>query len=105
MAVGTVLVTGSSAAPGRTDWVLSTGLIDPRGTPLSDQTEAHVLRGARADGGTTADYLLAHGYGHWVLLQPADRFWHFQIVEAGIYTVLALACLVASVLVLRRRPR
>jgi hypothetical protein len=73
--------------------------------PISDQAEAHVLRAARAAGGPTEDYLHAHGYGHWALLQPASRFWHFQILEASIYTAIALSCLVASVLILRRRPR
>jgi hypothetical protein len=102
------LVTGAAAALGgtaRTDWILASGLTDPQGIHLSDQAEADVLNAARAAGGSTGDYLNAHGYGHWALLQPADRFWHFQILEATLYAVLALSCQVASVLILRRRPR
>jgi hypothetical protein len=83
--------------------VLDSGLTDPQGVRLPDQAEAHVLRAARAAGGPTQDYLHAHGYGHWALLQPAGRFWHFQILEASLYAALALCCLTASILLLRRR--
>jgi hypothetical protein len=103
-----LLVTNPAAAPSgitRTDWVLANGLTDTHGTQLTDQAEAHVLRAARSAGGPLDDYLHANGYGHWALVQPADRFWHFQILEATLYTALALSCLTASVLVLRRRPR
>ncbi len=29
------------------------------------------------------DYLSAHGYTYWATIQPAGRFWHFQLVEAA----------------------
>lgn len=103
-----LLVTGPAAAPdvtARTDWVLSSGLTGPHGVRLSDQATAHVLRAAGAAGGPPEDYLRAHRYGHWALLQPASRFWHFQILEATLYAALALTCLTIAIIVLRRRPR
>jgi hypothetical protein len=103
-----LLVTGPAAAPGgvaRADWVLASGLTGPHGVRLSDQAESHVLGASQAAGGPAGSYLHAHGYGYWALLQPASRFWHFQILEATLYTAVALSCLTASILVLRRQPR
>jgi hypothetical protein len=39
------------------------------------------------------------------MVQPADRFWHFQLLKAGVYALLAIGCLITAVAVLRRRPR
>jgi hypothetical protein len=37
------------------------------------------------------------------LYQPADRFWSFQSIEAGIYVALTAAALGATIWLLRRR--
>jgi ABC-type transport system involved in multi-copper enzyme maturation permease subunit len=37
--------------------------------------------------------LAAHGYHRIVTYQPADRFWTFQAIEAGIFAVVAVALL------------
>jgi hypothetical protein len=37
------------------------------------------------------------------LYQPADRFWHFQLIEAGIFVALAAAALGATIWLLHRR--
>src|SRR5262249_39120146 len=95
---------GAAAGVGRGDWVLSSGLSNAGGGRLSAQAESAVLHAAQTAGGPQENYLRSHGYGHWGLIQPAGRFWHFQILEAAIYTLLALACLVAAVLVPRRPP-
>ena len=95
----------AAADVGRGDWVLSSGLTNAGGGRLSAQAESAVLHAVQTAGGSQENYLRSHGYGHWALIQPAGRFWHFQILEAAIYTLLALACLVAAVLVLRRHPR
>ena len=94
----------SAWSAGPADWVLSSGLTNAGGGRLSAQAESAVLHAAQTAGGPQENYLRSHGYGHWALIQPAGRFWHFQILEAAIYTLLALACLVAAVLVLRRHP-
>ena len=36
--------------------------------------------------------------------QPADRFWHFQFIEAGLFVVLTAAALGATIWLLHRRP-
>jgi hypothetical protein len=35
----------------------------------------------------------AHGYQRIVTYQPADRFWTFQAIEAGIFGLVAAALL------------
>jgi hypothetical protein len=99
------LLVTTTGGPARSDWVLANGLTDSHGAALSDQDAGRVIRAARQAGGPTDSYLRAHGYGHWALIQPATRFWHFQILEATLYTTLALCCLTAAVTVLRRKPR
>jgi hypothetical protein len=39
-------------------------------------------------------YLHAHGMKGWDIYQPADRFWIFQLIEAGSYLILVAALLV-----------
>jgi hypothetical protein len=47
--------------------------------------------------------LTAHGYRGFITYQPADRFWAFQGIEAGIFVVLAAALVaVAAIAVVRR---
>jgi hypothetical protein len=38
------------------------------------------------------------------LYQPADRFWHFQFIEAGLFVVLTAAALGAAIWLPHRRP-
>lgn len=42
--------------------------------------------------------LTAHGYHRIVTYQPADRFWTFQAIEAGIFITLAAALVAVAVL-------
>jgi hypothetical protein len=37
------------------------------------------------------------------IYQPADRFWHFQFIEAGIFVALTAAALGATIWLLHRR--
>jgi hypothetical protein len=43
--------------------------------------------------------------GNAWLYQPADRFWTFQSIEAGIFVVLTAVALGATIWLLHRRPR
>jgi hypothetical protein len=36
--------------------------------------------------------------------QSADRFWHFQFIEAGLFVALTAVALGAAILLLHRRP-
>jgi hypothetical protein len=42
--------------------------------------------------------------GNVVTYQPADRFWTFQFIEAGIFVALTAAALGAAIWLLHRRP-
>ena len=44
-----------------------------------------------------------HHYSQWVSYRPNGWFWHFQIVEASGYAILAVLLAAAAVLLLRRR--
>jgi hypothetical protein len=50
------------------------------------------------------EYLLSLGWRRALSFQPADRFWTFQAIEAGIFVALAVALLAATVWLLRRSP-
>lgn len=48
-------------------------------------------------------WTIQHHYSQWVSYRPNGWFWHFQIVEASGYAILAVLLAVATVLILRRR--
>jgi hypothetical protein len=48
-------------------------------------------------------YLTAQHYGQWVSYRPNGWFWHFQIIEASGYAIVAILLAVTTVLILRRR--
>jgi hypothetical protein len=60
------------------------------------------LAGVNSDETLTA-WLNRHGYSSWVSYQPDSRFWHFQAIEAGAYTILALLLAAATIWFVRRR--
>ena len=41
--------------------------------------------------------------GNLITYQPADRFWPFQFIEAGIFVALTAAALGATIWLLHRR--
>ena len=66
-------------------------LFGPNSTSMTGHLGDWVLGASR-----TASYVS-------VTYQPADRFWSFQFIEAGLYLALAAAALGAAILLLRRR--
>ena len=48
-------------------------------------------------------YLNEHGVYQYVLYQPADRYWRFQLYEAGLYLLLTAALVAGTLVLLRRR--
>ncbi len=93
-------VAGPSTRSG--DWTLGSGIADHTGTHLSTAATHQIYRAA---GGGLPDYLHAHGLLRWVSYQPADRFWTFQLIEAGIFLALAVTLLIVSAQWVRRRTR
>jgi hypothetical protein len=48
-------------------------------------------------------YLTQHHYSQWVSYRPDIWFWHFQVLEASGFAIVAVLLAVATVLLLRRR--
>lgn len=86
-----------------TDWVLSQGWIDSAGQRLSSSERASILQRLRSGVPTVDQYMADHGLRHYVLYQPDTRFWHFQLVEAGLLVGISAALLAASIWLIRRR--
>ena len=59
--------------------------------------------GPAPSGDNFPQWLAQHGYRLGATYQPNGRFWHFQLVEAGVYLLLALLCAAATVWWIRRR--
>jgi hypothetical protein len=87
----------------RGDWSLDQGIADRGGTQLDGAARDDVGRAAGDAGMDLASYLREHGYQRWVSYQPAERFWTFQLIEAGMF--VALSALLLAVVVWRVRRR
>lgn len=102
-------ITFSVRAPGveynemRGDWILATGVRDAEGNlklsdgmipcPASGQAE----NGTPCGGGGVDD-----GAYNWIQIQPRERFWTFQLIEAGGLTVLAAGLFLLAIRRVRR---
>jgi hypothetical protein len=81
-------------------------------TPLTMKIPAICLKGFCGDGigftpqltGRVGDLILSMKPGNLVSYQPADRFWIFQSIEAGIFVALTAAALGTTIWLLHRRP-
>ncbi len=79
--------------------------------PLTMKIPAICLKGFCGDGigftpqltGRVGDLILSMKPGNLVSYQPADRFWAFQSIEAGIFVALTAAALGATIWLLHRR--
>ena len=94
---------GIAPVPRGRDWILHDSLVDAVGRVITTGREDVAIRHAQQAGIDPNEYLVALGWRRAVTYQPGDRFWTFQALEAGLYVALALACLAASVWLLRRR--
>jgi hypothetical protein len=100
------------------DWVVSRGVIGPGGKALNSQPQRgfgisinntfirlpHACKAfMNQDPLKTFSCLNAHGYRLLVSYQPASRYWAFQGIEAGIFTLIAVALIAAAAIVVLRR--
>jgi hypothetical protein len=86
------------------DMILNQGFLDADGRRI-DGLAAVVVEGKAREGGMDPTlYLHDHGYRKWVVYQPVERFWTFQVAEAALYAGLAVILLALVVLRVRRRP-
>jgi len=86
------------------DWVLSNALVDAVGRQITSAREDLAVLHAQQARIDPQEYLLSLGWRRALSFQPADRFWTFQAIEAGIFVTLAAALLAATVWLLRRSP-
>jgi hypothetical protein len=87
----------------RADWVIDQGFADAAGRPLT-HTDINSLDDAARDSGVSlATYAHNQGIQRWVSYHPADRFWEFQYVEAGIFAGLAAVLLAVVIWRVKRR--
>lgn len=81
-------------------------MIVGNGFPASAVPAACVTRGPLGGellGPQTLACLAKHGYTQYLTYQPADRYWPFQFIEAGIFVALTAAALGTTIWLLHRR--
>ncbi|ACQ79242.1 conserved hypothetical protein [Beutenbergia cavernae DSM 12333] len=80
------------------NWVLDTFLVDSGGARLDDSAEYELFGGGVDD----PSVLAAEGLRQGVTYQPGSRFWEFQLVEAGLFWLLALTFVLLAIWRVRR---
>jgi hypothetical protein len=78
------------------DWILDSGLIDRAGHRLTLAQETAMLRAARDADISELAYFRQHGIRGVEVYQPGDRFWTFQLIEAGLLLALAAVLLATA---------
>ncbi len=86
------------------NWVLSDTLVDAGGTTITSARENLAVLHAQQAGIDPHTYILTLGWKRLVSYQPAGRFWTFQLIEAGTFALLAVAVVLLTLWLLRRRP-
>jgi hypothetical protein len=109
-------LTGNWAPPGAA-WQISAGVLSPGGTRLTmvngsdiapNVSSAWIPASCSAVGGSrdpspVLRCMEAAGYRQFMTFQPADRYWPFQFIEAGIFMALAAALIAVTFVVINRR--
>jgi hypothetical protein len=109
-------VTSGFTPPG-SYWSLGSGVVGPNGQQLAQPNNTNYINGVPASylpasctqtsrGNFTPPASCTHALAHFrafLTYQPADRYWTFQGIEAGIFLVLAAALIAVTAVVLLRR--
>jgi hypothetical protein len=98
-----LLSPGSFGPLGRDSWLLSSTMVDARGSVIPEAQQSALYSDAALSKSGVAAYLHAHGVHFLEVYQPGDRFWTFQLTEAGIYVGLAAILLAVVFWRVRRR--
>jgi hypothetical protein len=85
------------------DWTLATGYADTAGRHLSYPELDDIGIAARRAGVDLSAYMHERDIQQWVVYHPADRFWTFQLIEAGIFVSLGAVLLTLVVWRVKRR--
>jgi hypothetical protein len=86
------------------DWLLSDTLVDAAGRQITAAREDLAVLHAQHAGIDPHAYLVSVGWKRAISYQPAGRFWEFQLIEAGLFTALAVAVVLGAVWLVRRTP-
>jgi hypothetical protein len=84
------------------DWFQTASGHHLSGTDMQQIVDRVRASGINDRGGFNA-YLARHHITEWVSYQPGDRFWHFQVVEASAYAVIALLLGATTIWLVNRR--
>jgi hypothetical protein len=86
-----------------TDWVVGQNFRDAAGNTLDDPSLNNLSTAAADAGQTLTTYLHSQGIQRAVSYHPADLFWDFQLIEAGLY--VGVAALLMALIVWRVKRR
>jgi hypothetical protein len=75
------------------DRILDQGFIDADGRHITGLGAVIMEGKAGEGGGDPAIYLHDHGIQRWVVYQPIERYWTFQLIETVTFAVLAVLLL------------
>jgi ABC-2 family transporter protein len=86
------------------EWVLSDTLVDAGGSQITAGREDLAILHAQQAGIDPHEYLVTLGWRRTITYQPPGRFWTFQLLEAGLFVLLALLVVSVAVWRVRRTP-
>jgi hypothetical protein len=97
-----IMLTGTDALLPRAqdDWMLDAGVRDAAHHTVSP---VQVAQACGSAGSEATSCIHAHGWTEFLTYQPADRYWLFQGIEAGLFVLLAAALIALTIWVVRRR--
>lgn len=90
-------------------WVINSWVKAPNGQVLGqadvDSLAAHLPASALNSQSPDpfSDWLTRHGYTMWQSVQPASRFWQFQLIEGGWLLAVSALLIAGTVWLVRRR--
>jgi hypothetical protein len=94
----------TDASPQPVDWILNDTLVDGGGRQISAAREDLALLHAQQARIDPHAYIATLDWKRVITYQPADRFWTFQLLEAGLFVGLAAAVVLLTVWLVRRTP-
>jgi len=95
--------------PPSSAWILGSYATGPNGQVLSQQSLDQLSRQAPAsvqnspNPNAFTNWLAQQHITQWTTYEPASRFWHFQLIEAGWLVALSAILIAAAVWLVRRR--
>jgi hypothetical protein len=98
----TVVASDSGRQAG--DWVLSDTLADAGGRRITTSREDLAVLHAQHAGIDPHTYLVTLGWKRVISFQPGGRFWTFQLIESGIFVMVAVALIAVTLWFVRRNP-